>query len=228
MRQRKIFTLITFIFASSLSSNPCLAIDATLLIQESPITGTQRVYIGRKAFRIDNAKTGTTIVCKAPDWNVDLFNKATRKGFHTTASKFNAAFLQVRHKDSEGIMQLKWKKQAPDMVAGIAATKYSALIDKTLAEGLSPIVKSNYWVASDLGVNGKACEVLSKVDNVPSMGSIPLDLAYASRNLESEHAYYLKTTSWKKVSLVDPFFEIPKFKMVAHERDILNENAESE
>jgi hypothetical protein len=204
------------------SSNRCFAGEAVLIVQEGIITGLQNVYVSPKALRIDNQKTGTTIVSRAPAWEVDLYNKKNRTMYHTTTDKFKASFFQgITKVYRDNLGGLKWKKEGPDKQAGLPAIRYAVHLNGKLGslELLKvPIQGAYYWLASDFKIPPKACNVLSQLNSLPLFGLLPIQCTYIGINRESSSPLF--TQSVKKISVVDPFFDIPKFDLAPSERDV--------
>jgi hypothetical protein len=204
------------------SSNLCLAGEAILLVQESPITGVQNIYITPKSMRIDNQKTGTTIVSRAPAWEVDIYNKRNRTSFHSTTGDFKASFFQgITKVYRENFTGLKWKKESAETHEGLPTIRYSIQLNgkQGKLDLMSVrIQKADYWIATNFKLPAKVCNVLAILDSVPSMGLIPVQCTYMG--VDGSSASPLDTKVFKRISVVDPFFEIPKFAVAQSERDV--------
>ncbi len=204
------------------STSKCFGADATLLVQKSTVTGGQNVYITQKALRIDNQKTGTTIVCKAPKWEVDLYNKRNRTSFHCIAENFKASFFQSLTKVyRENLTNVKWKKESTEQRDGVSIQKMAVHVDgKQGKMGLMSVDVRNgeYFLATSFKLPPKVCNVLAVLTSLPPMGLIPIECTYYGVN--SLAASPLTTKEIKKISVVDPFFEIPKFAAAPSERDV--------
>ncbi len=204
------------------STSKCFGADATLLVQKSTVTGGQNVYITSKALRIDNQKTGTTIVCTAPKWEVDLYNKRNRTSFHCPAENFRASFFQyITRVYRENLTNLKWKKEGTEERDGVPIVKMAVHIDgKQGKMGLMSVDVRNgeYFLATGFKLPPKVCNVLAVLTSMPPMGLIPIECTYYGVN--SESASPLSTKEIKKISVVDHFFEVPKFPTAITERDV--------
>ncbi len=213
--------LLIFGFAVQ-SSNKCMAGEAMLLVQESPITGVQNIYITPKSIRIDNQKTGTTIVSKSPAWEVDLYNKRNRTSFHTTTGDFKASFFQgITKVYRENFTGLNWKKESTELHSGVPTIRYALHLNgkQGKLDLMSvPIQKADYWIATNFKLPAKVCNVLATLNSVPAMGAIPIQCTYTG--VDGDSASPLATKVAKKISVVDPFFEIPKFAAATSERDV--------
>jgi len=204
------------------STSKCFSADATLLIQESSVTGGQNVYITPKALRIDNQKTGTTIVCKAPKWEVELYNKRNRSTFHCPTEDFKASFFQsITKVYRENLTNLKWKKEGVEQRNGVSIVKFGVHPNGTRGKmDLMDVSVRNgeYFLATSFKLPPKVCNVLAIFCSLPPMGMIPMQCTYYGVN--SEAASPLSTKEIKRISVVDPFFEIPKFPAAPSERDV--------
>ncbi|CAN5627103.1 hypothetical protein BH10CYA1_BH10CYA1_43020 [soil metagenome] len=204
------------------STSKCFGADATLLVQKSAVTGGQHVYITQKALRIDNQKTGTTIVCKAPKWEVDLYNKRNRTSFHCTAESFKASFFQsITKVYRENLTNLKWKKEGTEQRDGVSILKMAMHADGK--QGKMDLMSVNvrnaeYFLATSFKLPPKVCNVLAVLTSMPPMGLIPIECTYYGVN--SKAGSPLTTKEIKKISVVDPFFEVPKFAVASSERDV--------
>lgn len=218
----RLFTASLFIALAFQSTSKCFSADATLLVQSSAVTGGQNVYIAQKAMRIDNQKTGTTIVCKAPKWDVDLYNKRNRLSFHCTAESFRASFFQsITKVYRENLTNLEWKKEGVEQRDGVSILKMAVHLDgKSGRLNLMKVDIRNgeYFLATNFKLPPKACNVLAILTSMPPMGLIPIALTYYGVN--SNSASPLVTNEIKKISVVDPFFEVPKFATAITERDV--------
>lgn len=220
------FTCFKFVgsllFLLLAAGQTAFAADAMLFIQESPVTGGQSVYVTPKAMRIDNQKTGTTIICKAPKWEVDIYNKKNRTAFHTTADQFKASFFSGIFKIyRENFSNIKWKKEGVEQRDGVQLVKYGVHLDGKQGKldlMDQPVRNAEYFVATNLKLPEKACNVLAILTSMPQLGGLPVQCTYYSMSADS--ASGLTTKVIKKVSVVDPFFEVYKFPAAASERDV--------
>jgi len=199
-----------------------LGADATLLIQDSRITGPQNVYITPKALRIDNQKTGTTLVCKAPKWELDIYNKRNRTSYHCAAEAFKASFFNTLTKlYREALTPVKWKKTGVETRQGLEILKFGVRLDMKhshldLMRG--DVRSAEYYVCPGLKLPDKACNVLATLYSMPLFGDVPISCTfYGDRG---ETLYALSTKDVKKISVVDPFFDLPKFTAAKSEREV--------
>ncbi|MBS1955491.1 MAG: hypothetical protein JST89_15010 [Cyanobacteria bacterium SZAS-4] len=218
----RIFTASLLFALGCSSTTECFSADATLLIQKSTVTGGQNVYIAAKALRIDNQKTGTTIVCKAPRWEVDLYNKRNRTSFHCAAEDFKASFFQsITKVYRDNLTNLKWKKEGVEQRDGISVLKMAVHLDgkQGKLDLMNVDVRNGeYFLATNFKLPPKVCNVLAVLTSMPPMGLIPIACTYYGVN--SDSASPLVTKEIKKITVVDPFFETPKFAAAPSERDV--------
>lgn len=217
----RLCTALLFAFGYQ-STSMCFSADATLLLQKSTVTGGQSVYIAAKALRIDNQKTGTTIVCKAPKWEVDIYNKRNRTSFHCAAEDFKASFFQsITKVYRENLTNLKWKKESVEQRDGISIVKMAVHLDgkQGRLDLMNVDVRNGeYLLTTNFKLPPKVCNVLAVLTSMPPMGLIPIACTYYGVN--SQSASPLVTKEIKKISVVDPFFETPKFAAAPSERDV--------
>jgi hypothetical protein len=199
-----------------------LAGNATLLVQESTVTGSQNVYITPRALRIDNKKTGTTIVCKAPQWQVDIYNKRNRSVYSCAPQEFKASFFNTFTKVyRENFASLKWKKSSSENRDGIEISKLGVQLDgkRGRLDLMNVDVRSGeYFVATSFKLPSKACDVLATFYSLPLVGEIPIQCIFYG--MHAETLTPLSTKEIKNISVVDPFFEVPKFAVAKSERDV--------
>lgn len=207
---------------SVLTASPAMAIDAVLLKQESRVTGSQNVYIAARAVRIDNQKTGTTIVCRAPDWDVDIYNKRNRTTYHCAAQEFKAVFFNLLTKlYREAFASVKWKKAGTEVRSGEEITKFSVPLDikhSRLDMLRGDITGAEYFVGTGFKLPSKVCNVMSTYYSMPLMGKVPIQCTFYGVGGETLNA--LSTKEIKKIVVVDPFFDLPKFTLAKSEREV--------
>lgn len=195
---------------------------AVLLTQDSTVTGPQNIYVAPKALRVDNQRTGTTLVCKAPKWEVELYNKRNRTAYRTTPEKFHASFfMEITKVYRENLTDLKWKKEGEEVREGVSMIKLA--VHPEGKEGrlnlMSMAVRnSDYWVATSFKLPPKVCNVVARLDSMPQLDMIPIDCVYYGINGQAIKP--LQTRSIKNVTVIDPFFDCPKFEPAKSERDV--------
>lgn len=193
-----------------------------MLIQDSRITGPQNVYITPKALRIDNQKTGTTLVCKAPKWELDIYNKRNRTSYHCAPEAFRASFFNTLTKVyRDALTPVKWKKTGVETRQGLDILKLGVRLDMKhshLDMMHGDVRSAEYFVGTNLKLPDKACNVLATLYSVPLLGDVPISCTfYGDRG---ETLFALSTKDVKKISVVDPFFDFPKFAAARSEREV--------
>lgn len=215
--------LAALLFSFSMfACRSAFAAQAILLVQDSNVTGSQNVYVSPKALRIDNKKTSTTIICKAPKWQVDVYNKRNRTIYSCAAQDFKGSFFNTFTKvQRENFAAIKWKKLGMETRDGVELTNLGVQLDgkRGHLDLMNVDVRNgNYFVATSLKLPSKACDVLATFYSLPLVGEIPVQCVFYG--VHGESLTPLSTREIKSISVVDPFFEVPKFARAKSEREV--------
>ena len=163
-------------------------ISGWVLQQEQPHTGVWRIYLAPAGMAAVNDKMGCTLVTKAPQWNVVMYNDKTKVYFLSPLSEWNGASLKnASVKTGKEKQQLykamlvekKPKKLKDGTILGHKASQY--LTDNLASTGLK---KVEFWVTPDVQAPPELKQVFSKIYGVglSSMAGLPLRVSYIDEN----------------------------------------------
>ena len=151
-----------------------------VLTQRSTRMGDQYVYISPYGWQMVNPRSGVTMVTRAPDWNVTLFNSRSYTYYEMTAQQW-ARGMAASHGFKEWSGGSRWVKKGLVTVCGIRGTLFeiSGHMRKHDASGHifpSEVVGARYIVAEDYPSNQKLATMMKDVFNFPTMSGLPLRL----------------------------------------------------
>lgn len=163
-------------------------ISGWVLQQEQPHTGVWKIYLAPAGMAAVNDKMGCTLVTKAPQWNVVMYNDKTKVYFLSPLSEWNGASLKnASVKTGKEKQQLykamlvekKPKKLKDGTILGHKASQY--LTDNLASTGLK---KVEFWVTPDVQAPPELKQVFSKIYGVglSSMQGLPLRVSYIDEN----------------------------------------------
>lgn len=156
------------------------------LLQDNPHTGQWNVYLSPAGMAAVNKKMGCTLVTKAPQWNVVMYNDKTKVYFLSPLSEWKGASIKA----SQGkagkqqaykamLVEKKPKKLKDGTILGHKASQY--LTDNLASTGLK---KVEFWVTPDVQAPPELKQVFSKIYGVglSSMSGLPLKVSYIDEN----------------------------------------------
>lgn len=146
-------------------------------LQKSEQVGTWRVYLAETGLQAVNAEMGVTIVTKAPQWNLAVYNTKTKVYYLSTVKDFQVHFQQnPKFKNRAKFIS----KQAPrqgrqDTIANMRATQY--FVDAPINGGAR---QAEVWVATDVRIPSQLSELFSKMygSSLSNLGAMPLKFSY--------------------------------------------------
>lgn len=170
--------------ASVMASAP--NVKGWCLLQDNPHTGQWNVYLSPAGMAAVNKKMGCTLVTKAPQWNVVMYNDKTKVYFLSPLSEWKGASIKA----SQGktgkqqaykamLVEKKPKKLKEGTILGHKASQY--LTDNLASTGLK---KVEFWVTPDVQAPPELKQVFSKIYGVglSSMAGLPLKVSYIDEN----------------------------------------------
>ncbi|MBX9686856.1 MAG: hypothetical protein K2X27_09155 [Candidatus Obscuribacterales bacterium] len=167
-------------------------IKGWVLQQDNPHTGQWSVYLSSAGMAAVNKKMGCTLVTKAPQWNVVMYNDKTKVYFLSPLSEWKGASIKSATGSSKSasaaskqaayksmLVEKKPKKLKDDKILGHRASQY--LTDNLASTGLK---KVEFWVTPDVQAPPELKQVFSKIYGVglTSMSGLPLKVSYIDEN----------------------------------------------
>ncbi len=179
-----------------------------LFDQDTSTLGKMTVYYDvNKALRIDMDRTKSTLVMKAPDWRIQMFNKARKISFSTDSENFGglirAAHIAAVVTSPRTGMNVKFADNTT--FVGVAAKRY--LYSPTKAQSEVTMLKSaEYWVGT-LPAPPRVTRAIEKLYNVPLVDGLPLALFV--RSVHNYNYKELNTHYAKEKQLAADTFAVP-------------------
>ncbi|MBX9694007.1 MAG: hypothetical protein K2Z81_16600 [Cyanobacteria bacterium] len=193
------------------------------LTQVSKLTGSHRILITPKAFKIISPANHYVIVSKAPDWNVVAFNPRSKMMFETTLANFDGRLAYGSNTFGnylEHLPVLSGQKSA-DSVFGQQCRKVHMInhgqdtkrsktgkVYKAMMFETSDLQVVDYWSWSHSSVPPAVGKILYKIYRLPVQPGMPLRLV--ALNFEREKRVELDTKTFKKVTITDDAFVVPQ------------------
>lgn len=208
------------------------SIKGWVLQQDNPHTGVWSVYLSSAGMAAVNKKIGCTLVTKAPQWNVVMYNDKTKvyflsplsewkgaslKGPTSTKAGSNSSMKQSAYKSMIGGMEKKPKKLKEGNILGHTASQY--LTDNLASTGLK---KVEFWVTPDVQAPPELKQVFSKIYGVglSSMSGLPLVVSYIDENGKRTPVFTTTKIEGKQIPLSE--FSYPSsYKRVDSEIAVL-------
>jgi hypothetical protein len=164
------------------------SVKGWVLQQDNPHTGVWNVFLSSAGMAAVNKKMGCTLVTKAPQWNVVMYNDKTKVYFLSPLSEWKGASLKAatgktgakgQQAYKSMLVEKKPKKLEEGEILGHKASKY--LTDNLASTGLK---KVEFWVTPDVQAPPELKQVFSKIYGVglSSMQGLPLRVSYIDEN----------------------------------------------
>ncbi len=223
------------------ASNSALGADSECwdLIQTSLITGKHRLIVSPKAFRIQSIGNRYTIVSKAPDWRVYLFNNSAKTIYSTAYEKFQGNLANGTGAFGgylENLPILR-RPRTKDVYAHLPALtmhienpaapqhgkKKKSMGYSGVAMNTGEVQTGDYWMWDNPNLPPSFQIVLNKLYRLPP-GGVPLK--FITVNTERETNIEVDTTSVKKIPYEEKLFVPPTgFTTVKEELSIVNDSS---
>jgi hypothetical protein len=208
----------------------CLAaqsIKGWVLQQENPHTGVWNVYLSNAGMAAANKKLGCTLVTRAPQWNVVMYNDKTKVYFLSPLSEWKGASIKTSATGKGAgkqaavyksmLVEKKPKKLKEGKILGHKASQY--LTDNLASTGLK---KVEFWVTPDVQAPPELKQVFSKIYGVglSSMSGLPLKVSYIDENGKRTPVFTTEKIESKNIPLSE--FSYPaSYKRVDSEIAVL-------
>lgn len=184
-----------------------------VLKQHSSVVGDNTVYVSKVGLRIDMPNTSTTILCTPPEWKMFVFNASSKLCYETTVDKFEGQFIRAIGLILGPVRNSKfWKKQPDWTNNGVPAVHFTRQLTEDEQKEIKlksgkRTVKADFWGLKSSDAPKAACDLACKVDNVPSLSALPLEVNYTQD--DGSTATTLKTVSASKLPLSAKLFVRP-------------------
>jgi hypothetical protein len=171
----KIWRLFMLAFAACLLAAPLAQkayAQGWALSQYTPYGGQHQLYFSHEGMRINQKKMGITIVAKAPDWKLTMYNDRAKTYYQTTYEDWKQRSAKGQGFVSSFQRQHKFRNVAPrkgttSSIAGMACTQYF----------LGPQGQPGSiicWLSNDISVPPQLTNILMSEFGLPNMNGVPL------------------------------------------------------
>jgi hypothetical protein len=192
-------------------------VDGYILKQDGKMVGTQSITVTAKGLRCESIKARTVLLCTAPNWDVLIYNPATKKSKLTPYKDFRG-YLQKQmvlfsgnsYFDKPVVVKKKLTFQGfpgtlwgePPGYPALMAGKYT----QNVVKGGEPAVIA-YKVLNLPGVTKESESVLERYYSVPETGGVPVDYRWTS--VSGEVRNFLTTGLVVKQKVDEALFKPP-------------------
>lgn len=146
-------------------------------LQKSEQVGTWRVYLTEAGLQAINDEMGVTIVTKAPQWNLAVYNSKTKVYYLSTVKDWQMHFQQnPKYKNrTKFVSKQAARRGSQAVIAGMRATQY--FVDAPINGGAR---QAEVWVASDVHIPAELSQLFEKMygSSLGNLGAMPLRFSY--------------------------------------------------
>lgn len=185
--------------------------ESWTLHQTNDVTGEQVAYVTPNAVRVDMKSTGINYLCKAPDWNLIIYNTESKKYSETPFSKMQKqqqALAGAVKANAPGEKQEKEFERGKDgKIADLNATQY--LSTSKWEDGTETIVES--WFTTDIASPSSAAHLFAKGTANSARAGVPPNavlIRMTSTNADVKMVA-LDTVKSERGPVPDSVFEMP-------------------
>lgn len=150
------------------------------LKQAGEVIGERRVSVCEKGLRIDNGKSGVSIVTAAPEWRVTILNRRSKKYWDIPSQAFRGEWsAKLYSADREHLAKGTWKAGPPTVQLGQKLSFYTMEVP----QGRTPTKQGGIWSAKlytmpAIKIGPQAFCVLSKIYQLPPIKEFPIKLTF--------------------------------------------------
>ncbi|MBS1995538.1 MAG: hypothetical protein JSS86_04475 [Cyanobacteria bacterium SZAS LIN-2] len=189
-----------------------------ILTQKSQVCGNIQVFLTANAVKAVDAKTSTTLVSKAPDWKVVVFNRSNKTIFTCPVDKFigySIAGMQVQMGFQHGGVPVV-KKPGTSKVLGMTANIYGTTAEYENHnrqmylhdEGGDTLPRSAILLTSSgWALPPQEARILCRLYGLGIAQDIPLD--FHCKDQVGDNSEGLSTSTIKKASIPAREFDCP-------------------
>ena len=207
-------TLLVIIATTML---PALSLDGDyVLTQRSLKMGDQYSYLTPAGVRLTNPRSGTSIVAKAPRWDIELFNDKT----HLMGTiKHENYKHQIAASGTTEFISGQWQRQkAPVTICGLKCTEYriKGTMQKVFSNGTrdtnTGVVGGVYIVYDGIKLDPGLTELMCVAYSLPDLNSLPLAMYWEMS--DGSHSSRLETYRINRTKIPTAYFDRPNgYKM---------------
>jgi len=209
--------VVTSLLIMGTTMLPALSIDGDyVLTQRSFKMGDQYSYLTPAGVRLTNPRSGTSIVSKAPNWDIEVFNDKT----HLMGQiKHDQYMHQIASTSTTEFVSGQWQRQkAPVTVCGLKCTEYKikGTMQKVFANGVrdanTGVVGGVYIVYDGIKLDPGLTELMSVAYCLPNLARLPMIMYWEMS--DGSHSSRLETYRVDKTKIPLAYFDKPNgYKM---------------
>ena len=199
------------------------AINVLTLVQQSPEHGDVVVTVSNAAVRFDAARTDTTVVAKAPTWQISVYSKERKSEFLTSYDDFDKIGFSNLRGVARRVKNDKLGTQStPSKMFGIECKTFRLIDQKPT--GMAPrVLDSMLYMGKNKQPEDRAhntdivvtsekyppqiVAILTRLYDIPLGEGLPIA---AVETFKDGHARFnLKTKSISKAAVASNYFDSP-------------------
>lgn len=221
LRQLVLSTLVTAAGACPAQAVPE---QGYVLEQFSETTPTHINYLTAHAFKSKATIGGFTVISKAPDWKVTVFNDKSKVYWEVPLSQFKGEMAaRVYASERADLMRCKWQKKKEYDFLGEKTVEYATTgtggDDKANPRGK---VYNGFFLSLPVERPPEIYALLAKLYQLPTLPGIPLRMEVNFKMLgQLDHVKGLNTRKLTKTILTDKEFAPPSdYRQVFSESEV--------
>lgn len=211
MRQWRLLILGIGVLTAAICTCLSARAEGWVLSQYTPYGGPHTLSFSSQGMRLEQKKMGITIVAKAPDWTITMFNDRARTYFQVPYHEFVSRKGGAR--SGFGYDNSPPQRVQTGTVGGLNATLY-----RTGKAGKSRSI--SYWLSNDISVPHQLTDIIGKQFHWPITVGVPLKVEKIDEL--SRAVTELNTESGRLDNLTIASFTYPKtYKRVSSDVEVL-------
>lgn len=191
------------------------------LSQWNAMSADWQVYVGKSGLRALNKTSHTTVLSRAPKWDVVVFNEQTKKYWMDAKEKFflndmSQGFLfasglpsvqRVPLKPS-GKHEIQNGLSCEELVTDAAFTASQKALAKNKEISEQNAERANMWATSQITAPKESCFVMSRMYGVPYVGMVPIKMNYWK--MSQNDKCVLRTFAAKQEAPPEHWLDLPE------------------
>lgn len=184
-------------------------------LQKSEQAGVWHVYLTQSGLQAVNPEMGVTMVTKAPQWNLALYNSKTKVYYLSTVKDWEMHFQRSpKYKNrTKFVSKTTARRGGQGVIAGFRATQY--FVDAPINGGAR---QAEVWVATDVPIPMELSQLLGKLygSSLGNLAAMPLRFSYIDES--GKKTTVMNTTQGRQEGIPIANFSYPThFKRVDNE-----------
>jgi hypothetical protein len=180
-RRVALAAIAAFVLTALCTASDALSEKKIRIQQASTLTGNFYIELNQNSFAAKDAQLSLEIYTKAPNWQVQFFNKRTHQKMTIPADKFEGSLTVHQALSEVNIKALNWKRIDEEKIAGIdtdhwCATGYTNDPKKQIV--LNGIIarRIDFWLAKKGFTSPVISRLARTLYGVPELDGFPVSL----------------------------------------------------